>query len=216
MRACVPVEECKSRGPCGQTPSFHKTINHVHHSLADPPPRLHAPAASAGKDGSSATGATLDSELAGILGGHAPIGFTASHTIGGLSAEDRADLEVTVPQRAADGALFFVTPADVEDPLRLEALKATFEAAKAALGGHAPLVVLGRADEVEGKLLAEPLNWSTKKVLSPHPLLACYCPPLTPTHHLSHPTCIPTPTRATTRSPPCASAWPPASGSPGP
>lgn len=95
------------------------------------------------------------------------MGFSATDTIAALSAEDQADLAATLPQRAAHCALFFVAPTDVDDPVKLEALKATFEATKAALGGHAPLVVLGRGDGVEGKLVAEPLNWSSKKVRGP-------------------------------------------------
>lgn len=111
------------------------------------------------------TDASADSnELPHILAGKAPLGFSASHTTATLSAEDQADLAATLSQRAADGALFFVGAGDVNDAGKMEALKAAFESSKAALGGHAPLVVLGHGDAVEGKLLAEPLNWSSKKV----------------------------------------------------
>jgi hypothetical protein len=115
-----------------------------------------------GNDGAAA----LDDieELRGILGGLAPVGFTPAHRLSALSAQDLADLEGTKGQRAADAALFFVGATDLEDHLKMESLKAAFEAAKTALGGHAPLVVLGRADAVDGKLLTEPLNWSNKKV----------------------------------------------------
>lgn len=112
-------------------------------------------------------GAALDSELPAILAGQAPIGFTAAHRVASLSPAEQTALQATRPQRMADAVLFFVAPSDAEDPARMEALKGVFEAAKAALGGHSPLVVLGRVDQVEGgagKLLAEPLNWSNKKV----------------------------------------------------
>ncbi len=103
-------------------------------------------------------------ELQGILSGLAPVGFTPAHRLSALSAQDRTDLEGSKGQRAADAALFFVGATDLEDPLKMERLKAAFDAAKAALGGHAPLIVLGRADAVDAKLLSEPLNWSNKKV----------------------------------------------------
>lgn len=114
--------------------------------------------------GTDANAADSTTELPHILAGQAPLGFSAAHTTAALSAEDQAHLAATLSQRAADGALFFVGAGDVDDAAKMEALKAAFESAKAALGGHAPLVVLGRGDGVEGTLLAEPLNWSSKKV----------------------------------------------------
>lgn len=131
--------------------------SHLNHTTPNPQTTI----TTTGTDASAADSTT---ELPHILAGQAPLGFSAAHTTAALSAEDQADLAATLSQRAADGALFFVGAGDVDDAAKMEALKAGFESAKAALGGHPPLVVLGRGDAVEETLLAEPLNWSSKKV----------------------------------------------------